>query len=490
MFNNYQNKHAPRSKEKKKCIVVLGMHRSGTSAIAGTLKLLGVDLGSDLMPPSKANPKGYYENNKIFNVNKLILDALGAKWDDMFYLPDKWWKKKEIIKLHKKARKIIADDFENTGIIGIKNPRLCILMLFWLEVLIGLDIKPYFIIPVRNPLEVARSLFDCTPGFSEEKSLFLWTKYVLDSELFSRGYPRVFINFNEFIASPGIIIEKAFRSFHLLPPKNIKTHEKEITDFIEPKLRHFKYINKLTDQRVIRLIRELYSLLIRNTHIKTKTSDFDRIRFEFHRMASLFLNRDLEKEIHSLKHQTEIDAKLIKEKEEINELIEYQLQEHLFELKKIESSLIYKTCNSIAFLSAAIRDYLELILITIKDALLFNRNGLSKFPTDVGFRGYLDNPDDNGKCAICSGWFVSKKPLKRVELFIGDKKITKLERNIRRKDVDRAVRGYASIERKGFEYIVPDTILSNLNKKKHTLFIRFYIDGKHYIDKYHTKVRF
>jgi hypothetical protein len=410
-------------------MVVLGMHRSGTSAMAGTLKLLGVDLGSDLIPAAEKNPKGYFENNKVNNLNELILKTLGSKWDDLFPLPYEWWAKKEIRDLHEKAGRIIADDLKSAGIIGIKDPRFCILLPFWLEVFRELDIEPYFIIMVRDPLEVAGSLekkgnFD-NYGFSEEKSLLLWVKHNLDSELFSRGRPRIFIDFNEFIASPVMVIEKAFGSLRLQPPKNIRAHEKELLEFIDPQLRHFEEKPMRNGRRAAKPVAELYSLLLKNTRARTKASDFDRIRLRSHGTPSL----------------------------------------------------------------TAVREYLDRILIIIKNSFLFNKNRIPGFPEESGFRGYLDSPEDNVCCAKCCGWFVSKKPFKKVELFIGDKKIADLERTVAREDVKREIRGYDHTDKQGFEYVIPDAVLSELKNKTRTLFIRFHINGERYVDKFHTAVR-
>lgn len=158
-------------------------------------------------------------------------------------------------------------------------------------------------------------------------------------------------------------------------------------------------------------------------------------------------------------------------------------------IKKMESSLSYKAGKSLTFPLYVIREYLDRILIIIKGSSLFNRNRISKFPEEFGFRGYLDGPDDNARCKITRGWFISKKPFNNVELFIGDKKIAELERTIVRKDVNEEIEGYDHIDKKGFEYILSDAVLLELRNKKRTLFIRFHIDGERYIDKFRTLVR-
>jgi len=60
--------------QKKRIVVIIGMHRSGTSVIARGLKVLGVTLGDNLMPPGEDNPKGYWEDLDINELNVELLN--------------------------------------------------------------------------------------------------------------------------------------------------------------------------------------------------------------------------------------------------------------------------------------------------------------------------------------------------------------------------------------------------------------------------------
>jgi len=53
------------SPKSRNAVVVLGMHRSGTSALAGVLARLGCDLPQTLMPTNDFNAKGYYESLRL-----------------------------------------------------------------------------------------------------------------------------------------------------------------------------------------------------------------------------------------------------------------------------------------------------------------------------------------------------------------------------------------------------------------------------------------
>jgi hypothetical protein len=67
--------------EQKTLILVIGCHRSGTSAVAGSLAAMGVSLGDDLIPPAFDNPRGFFESRKAVRLHDSLLAACGASWD-------------------------------------------------------------------------------------------------------------------------------------------------------------------------------------------------------------------------------------------------------------------------------------------------------------------------------------------------------------------------------------------------------------------------
>ena len=67
----------PQAQAAPRALLVLGMHRSGTSAVAGALRLAGVDLGADLMAPAADNPKGFFEHAGVVAIHDRLLQALG-----------------------------------------------------------------------------------------------------------------------------------------------------------------------------------------------------------------------------------------------------------------------------------------------------------------------------------------------------------------------------------------------------------------------------
>jgi len=180
-------------------ILVLGMHRSGTSAVTRLLNMLGCHLGSpqSLKGANPENPKGFWENDDIVNVNKDILQAMQCRWDRVAnfdaQLP---LTSPDFEKLRKRMYGEILklDAFRPWA---IKDPRLCLLSSLWrtkMEV-------PVCVISVRPPLEIAKSLFTRN-NIPISCGIALWEKYTLESLKGSHGLPRILVNYHELLADP------------------------------------------------------------------------------------------------------------------------------------------------------------------------------------------------------------------------------------------------------------------------------------------------
>ena len=154
-------------------ILVLGMHRSGTSALTGMLHHLGVALGGNLMPASPDNPRGYWEHADIVAAHEQILAGLGSDWDDIRALPEGFEHSETAAEGRRKLAAILGRDFDGAALWGLKDPRLCRLMPLWSMLLDAERIAPRYILAVRHPLDVAASL-DARDGISPARALLLW----------------------------------------------------------------------------------------------------------------------------------------------------------------------------------------------------------------------------------------------------------------------------------------------------------------------------
>uniref|UniRef100_A0A7V5XHT5 Sulfotransferase n=1 Tax=Thermodesulfobacterium geofontis TaxID=1295609 RepID=A0A7V5XHT5_9BACT len=225
---------------KQTVLLILGMHRSGTSVLTGMLNILGVPLGNKLLPPLPDNPKGFFENAEITLFNeKILLPSLNSSWWDLLPVNTELEIPYDLVD---KAKTIILNNFKDTEIFAIKDPRLCILFPFWERVLKDLSIDIKIIIPIRNPYEVAMSLKHRN-AFTVEHGLLLWCKHVLYAEYYSRRYQRIFVYFDDLLNNPKKVIAKIKKTLDIEFPHTYKDVQKEIEGFLEKELKHYNLTN-------------------------------------------------------------------------------------------------------------------------------------------------------------------------------------------------------------------------------------------------------
>ena len=144
----------------KKIIVVLGMHRSGTSALTRGLETLGVSLGENLMPAAEGNnSKGFWEDLEIVALNDALLAEMGMNWHSLGALHTSHdWAGLLAGPLAARAEKYLSEQAGCFALFGIKDPRMSRLLPFWREIFRRCSIEPMFLICNRDPLSVAKSL--------------------------------------------------------------------------------------------------------------------------------------------------------------------------------------------------------------------------------------------------------------------------------------------------------------------------------------------
>jgi len=216
----------------RECLLIFGMHRSGTSAFAGLLKEIGIPMGK-LKEASFDNPKGFYESKEAVAINERILSYFGQSWDSTIALPDNWMSIRQVIEIKSEIKTFLQKEFNSFDIFAIKDPRFSLTLPLWETVFSELNIKIKQYVLVRHPYEVANSLRKRN-YLSQDKSIALWMKYLLSAEMNSRGEERNFISYNTILSDPVKVL-----SFLNIEHKLSETQlEKRIADFINPNLRH------------------------------------------------------------------------------------------------------------------------------------------------------------------------------------------------------------------------------------------------------------
>lgn len=248
--------------EKRTAIIVLGMHRSGTSSVAGTLALLGASAPMTLMPANDGNPKGYWESLPIQALNDRLFEAMKSNWHSWSNLDHdiKYFIEKNIY--IDEISDLTKSEYGLSRFFLIKDPRLCRLMPLWSEAFIRLNIDSKFLIPYRDPLEVSYSMRDYHE-FSIKKCLLLWLDNVLSSEIHSRGRVRYIFSWSEFLADWRLFIEKVDRGLDLGLPKPSITTQAQIDEFLAHDL-HRKVVSEADfamHPDVCRWVRQAYEAL-------------------------------------------------------------------------------------------------------------------------------------------------------------------------------------------------------------------------------------
>lgn len=224
----------------RRAYVVLGMHRSGTSAMTRVLSLLGASLPKNIMEPRENNnPVGFWESVQLMQLNDEILNALDSDWDDVFsFRPRPYLSNFDRFFLGR-AIDLIRDQFDGHELIALKDPRVSVLTQFWDRALRQAGFEPSYITMVRNPLEVAESL-RARDGFPREKSFLLWSSYMLALERDTRGQRRVFVDYDQLI-DDWRAVRRRIELMNGIPfPRDTAAASTEIDRFLDLRLRHHR----------------------------------------------------------------------------------------------------------------------------------------------------------------------------------------------------------------------------------------------------------
>ncbi|MEA2427213.1 MAG: hypothetical protein QOF37_841 [Thermoleophilaceae bacterium] len=179
-------------------VVVLGMHRSGTSLATRLVSLVGPSVcrGDDLLAAHAGNARGHWESCSMVRLNDALLARLRATW----------WCPPEtpppgatgpLAGLAEVAEATLLESHPRPPWVW-KDPRTCLLLPFWTAVL---GWRAAYVLVVRNPLEVCASLASRS-AFSPDLALALWERYLRDALQGAAGSPLLLSSYDEILADP------------------------------------------------------------------------------------------------------------------------------------------------------------------------------------------------------------------------------------------------------------------------------------------------
>jgi hypothetical protein len=180
--------------EARKLLIVVGMHRSGTSALCAALQVCGASFGDNLLAPmAGVNADGFWEDADVVALNEALLLTAGSAWylcDDGPLTQD--WTSPEFAGAREEAGRILGRGFGAGPLEVVKDPRFCLTLPFWLDVCANLALATTVCVADRAPLEVAASL-EKRDGFPPGYGLRLYrlyrqgiAKYVLEDAIWLR----------------------------------------------------------------------------------------------------------------------------------------------------------------------------------------------------------------------------------------------------------------------------------------------------------------
>lgn len=224
----------------KKLIVVLGMHRSGTSAITRGLQVLGIELGENLMLPQQDNEKGYWEDLDIYALNNEILASLNHDYHSLEPIYPQTLEKANLNPFKIRAIELLRNKSKLAACFGFKDPRIARILPFWMSVFEHLDREIFYVISLRNPMSIVRSLAK-REGFAQEKGYLLWQEHLLFSLTETIGRPRLIVDFDNLIQDPAHELARIAQTVGLTFDADHPHFIEYKTIFLEESLRHTHY---------------------------------------------------------------------------------------------------------------------------------------------------------------------------------------------------------------------------------------------------------
>lgn len=191
-------------------ILIVGMHRSGTSLLGSLLTSIGVSLPGDLIEANNFNPSGYYERHDITSLQEELLIDLGRWWpsnDGLLSLPCGWMDFPRTQRAAFYLRSLLAKEHScHNAPWAIKDPRTSLLLPLWRQVCEELGIPLKILVAIREPSEVASSLVSrdhVTTGMSKSRAFRLWVRHHSQVLFDSRDLPLHIIDYGTWFSNPS-----------------------------------------------------------------------------------------------------------------------------------------------------------------------------------------------------------------------------------------------------------------------------------------------
>ena len=226
----------------RRVIIVIGAGRSGTSTITRGIGALGAELGDNLKPGSPKNPKGFFEDLELLDINQRLHKVFGltTTGSDVRFEDATLYGSSAVSALRQEARGIIEQRFGTCALWAFKSGGILRLLPFWLQLFSELDMQTNWVLALRHPAKVAKSRARLNPlRGMQDKSDFEWLSRVVPYLHLLQSEPWCVLEYDDLLQQPR---EELYRVARCLDIPVVESVERSVetfaTEFINPKLQH------------------------------------------------------------------------------------------------------------------------------------------------------------------------------------------------------------------------------------------------------------
>ncbi|RVA03363.1 sulfotransferase, partial [Mesorhizobium sp. M7A.F.Ca.US.001.02.1.1] len=277
---------------KRTCIMVLGMHRSGTSALTRAINLLGAELPKNLLGANPSNPAGHWEPARLIELHDQMLAEAGSSWDDWRSFDPNDLGAQRLRFYKAEIARLIDEEYGSAPLFVLKEPRISRFVPLYAEIFKRMRIDVRYVLIERNPLAVIASLAN-RDGFTTGFSSLLWLRHELEAERATRDWPRIFVSYEAMLDDWRTGIEVITNTLQIDWPRSRAEWQSLLATHFSGDHQHFAASTSLldADPRIARWIKEAYGALLElgksNRH-DVAMARLDAIRIEFDRASTIF----------------------------------------------------------------------------------------------------------------------------------------------------------------------------------------------------------
>jgi hypothetical protein len=278
------------SASRQPIIVLLGMHRSGTSLCSNVLSILGVDMADDITP-GKGNDRGHWERWEIVELHDRILGVFNRAYLGPFHdfpLPPGWWAEPRVTRIRQEIVSFLKGRMGDIPF-GFKDPRTIRLLPMWRQIFSEMKLSPKFILCLRNPAQVARSLHE-RDGLDLTVGEYRWLVHMTDFFRYVGDNEFCVVEYENWFRSPSISLDTLNNHLNLDIGYSRAELDQTIIDIVDPELRHDNGTAQEASSPLVRHVYQLARSSGTDAAARAKLHDltaqfisFDRLNRWFHR---------------------------------------------------------------------------------------------------------------------------------------------------------------------------------------------------------------